>query len=83
MPWNDVEGRVEGRIDPSTPWIRAAVAHRRQLEIERLPIGVQDQVEEESFLPQLRADRHTVRMLAPIRLSELDAVPSFVRLWIS
>ena len=51
LPWNDVEGRVQGRIDPTTPRDCAFVVHRRQLEIERLPIGVQDQIKQESLLP--------------------------------
>ena len=53
LPRDNVQGRVEPCIDPSTPGIRAAIAHRRQLEFKRLPIGIQDQVNEESFLRHL------------------------------
>ena len=52
----------------------------RQLEIERLPVGVQDQVEVQPLMLQLAAKRHAVRMLAPIGLIQLDAVPGLLRL---
>src|SRR5712691_561954 len=40
LPLNDVVRWVEGGVDPSAPRIRATVASRRQLEVERLPIRV-------------------------------------------
>ena len=80
MPRDNVQGRVERCVDPSTPWISAAIGHRSQLEMKRLPIGVQDHVKEDSFLSQLAVERHAVRMLAPVRLPDFDAMPGLVHL---
>ncbi len=57
LPFHDFLRGVEGSIDPTPPC--AAVRQYRQLKIERLPKGVQDQMEPEAFVHQLgtEADR--------------------------
>src|SRR5438067_10762730 len=54
LPRDDIVRRVEGCVDPAAPWRFAWLIDPRQFEIERLPIGVQDQVKEQ-LLP---ADFH-------------------------
>ncbi len=51
---------------------------RWQLELERLPVRVQDHVHEQPVLPELRGEREAVGVLAPVRLPELHAVPRLV-----
>ncbi len=46
-----------------------------QLEFERFPISVEDELERQVFFGQLRTERQAVRLLAPVRLAELDAMP--------
>src|SRR5204862_7571024 len=46
LPGNDVVRRFPRRVDPSTPRIAGVF---RELEIERLPVRVQDQVQAETF----------------------------------
>ena len=79
LPRDDVVRGFEGGVDPSAPRARTAVAHRRQLELQRLPVGVQDQVHGEPLLVQLRGVGEAVRMIAPVRLVELHAVPRVAR----
>ena len=56
-PFDDIVGRFQAGIDPATPRI-IAIAHRRQLEIERLPISIQNHVKRQaSRLRALRAVR--------------------------
>jgi len=73
LPGYDVVRGVEGSVDPSTPRISNPVVYRWQLEIERLPIRVQDHVEEESFLPEFGGERDAARTLAPVRLVQSES----------
>src|SRR5262245_24679352 len=45
IPFDDVVRRVEGGVDPPVPGIFTVVRSRRQLELERLPVRVEDRVE--------------------------------------
>src|SRR5208283_4755040 len=47
----------------------------RQLEFERFPISIEDEMERQVFFGQLRTERQAVRLLAPVRLVKLDAMP--------
>ena len=78
LPLDDVVRGVESGINPAAPWIFACAIQSRQLEIERLPIGVQDHVKEQSFLADFHRKRNAMRMFAPVRLIKFDAVPSQV-----
>ena len=51
----------------------------RQLEIERLPIRIQDQVKEQFFLRTSALNARLCERFAPVRLVEFDAVPGLVR----
>jgi hypothetical protein len=53
---------------------RPTALQRWQLEFERLPIGIQDQVELQPFFPQFRAERHAMRIVAPVWLKKLDVM---------
>jgi hypothetical protein len=44
LPVDDIVRRIEERVDPSVPWMRTAIGDRRELELERLPVGVEDHV---------------------------------------
>src|SRR6516165_10379310 len=66
LPGDDVVRRVEGRVDPSTP--RAPSADARQLELERLPVRVQDDMEKKALPAKLRTQGDAVRTVAPIGL---------------
>jgi hypothetical protein len=63
-----------------TPGIAAELGRLRQLELERLPIGIQDHVEKELLFPDLRGKCQAVRGMAPVRLPEPDAMPDSVGL---
>jgi hypothetical protein len=52
---------------------RPTALQRWQLEFERLPIGIQDLVELQPFFPQFRAERHAMRIVAPVWLKKLHA----------
>src|SRR5208283_2758209 len=47
----------------------------RQLEFERFPISIEDEMERQVFFGQLRTECQAVRLLAPVRLVKLDAMP--------
>jgi hypothetical protein len=53
-------GRVLAGIDPLMPNVPGVVAGGWQLEVERLPIGVQDQMQSERFPPQINGESHAV-----------------------
>ena len=69
---DDVVGRGQVRVDDAAPAVGVHVG-RRQLEVERLPVGVEDQVERAG----VRADRQgdAVRIVAEVRRPDLDAAP--------
>ncbi len=48
--------------------------------MKRLPIGIQDDVNEVSFLLHLATERDAVRLRTPVRLPDFDAMPRFIRL---
>ncbi len=73
-------GRVQGGIDPSIPVIAVSVLNRRQFEFQRFPKGVEDKVDEALFFAKFNGKRNAVRILAPVRLVERDAVPRLIRL---
>jgi len=79
IPRENVLRRLEGCVDPAAPWGFACVRHAGQLEIERVPICVEDQVMEQPFAAALDGDGDAVRILAPVGLTHLDAVPGQVR----
>ena len=49
LPLNDVLGRIQGGVDPSTPGTLIAVVRRWKLELERLPVASEDAVHEHAF----------------------------------
>src|SRR5256885_11452918 len=53
-----------------------AVGDQRQLELERLPVGVEDDVIVGAIHREPHREREAVRRVAPVRLAELDAVRS-------
>ena len=58
----------------------SAVGDQRQLELERLPVGVEDDVIVGAIHREPHREREAVRRVAPVRLAELDAVPGDVLL---
>ena len=68
-----------GGINPPAPPTRASLADRGQLEVERLPISVQDQVHHELLRADLHGERDAPRLIAPVRLVQPGAVPGFLR----
>ena len=79
-PIHDVVRGIEERVDPPPPWRVDAVGDGRQLELERLPVRVQNGVEGHAMHRELRREGNAVRRRAPVRLVELDAVPGDVGL---
>jgi hypothetical protein len=49
VPLDDILGRIQGGVDPSTPRTLIAVVRRRKLELERFPIASEDAVHEQAF----------------------------------
>src|SRR5687768_6501298 len=79
-PRHDVLRRFERRIDPSAPRTSAGIADGWQIELQQLPICVQDQIDADPLPPQFRLKGEAVGMLAPVRLPDLDAMPGLARL---
>ncbi len=77
MPGYDIFGSSTRCIDPLTPL--PSCAEWWQLEIERLPVGVNYHVHVLPFLRKFSIKREAVRIIAPVRVSELDAVPRLPR----
>src|SRR5262249_3915369 len=78
LPFHNVLRCIEDRINPPAPWFSETV-YRWKLEVEWLPIGVQDQVEEQFFFSNLRTECQAMRIIAPVRLVEFYAMPSLIR----
>src|SRR5262249_30729677 len=74
LPFFDVVRRVEGGVDPTSPSI-FTVIRIRQLEVERLPIGIQDCVKQELLVSVFRGECQGMRRIAPVWLPEFYAVP--------
>ena len=55
LPFDDILRRVQCAVDPAAP-LFTAVAHW-QLEIERFPIGVQNQMETQPLFAKFRSER--------------------------
>src|SRR5207247_3315298 len=79
LPLEDVVRGVKSCVNPATPWVSPRLIRLRQLEIERLPIGIQDHVKEQPFLGDFRGECNAVRTLAPVRLAKFHTVPGEVR----
>ena len=47
----------------------------RQLEFERFPVSVEDEMERQVILRHVRTERQAVRLLDPVGLVKLDAMP--------
>src|SRR5450755_3593558 len=77
LPGYDIFGSSTRRIDPLAPL--PSCAEWWQLEIERLPVGVNYQVHVLPFLSKFSIKREAVRIIAPVRVSELYAVPRLPR----
>src|SRR5436305_4606806 len=60
LPGDDVVGALAGGVDPAAPFHWAAAGALGELEIQRLPVGVEDEVDEESFVAQLRGEGDAV-----------------------
>src|SRR5206468_12266775 len=67
-------------VDPAVPWVSARLAPRRQLELQRLAVGVQNHVDQQSAARDLRRERQAMGGILPVRLVELHAVPGTMRL---
>lgn len=78
-PFADVIGRIEGRVDPPAPWVFGPIRREWQLEVERLPIRVQDQVKAQFLRGDLCGERQAVRPGAPVGLAKPHAVPGPAR----
>ena len=74
---HNVLGRLARRVDPALPARHGVLRHRRQVEVECLPIGVEHQVKPERQVTRTRPNGagKAVRILTPVRLAEPDAVP--------
>ena len=79
LPGDDVVWCLPSGINPALPRVPIALVQRRQFEVERFPVRVQDQVEQEFVLANLRRKRQTSRVIAPVRLVQADPVPGEVR----
>src|SRR5215813_13128194 len=79
LPGQDVIGRRERGIDPAAPRHGLRMRQRRQLEVQRLPVGIEDQVHEESFFAELGEQGKAVGLLAPVGLTQLHAMPGLGR----
>src|SRR5216684_7581776 len=80
LPVDDIVRRIEEGVDPSAPWMAAAIGYQRELELERLPVCVEDEVKKHFFLREPCRERHAVRRAAPVRFVESHAVPANVGL---
>jgi hypothetical protein len=76
LPFENVVRRLKRRIDPTAP--RVVGLGLGKLEVERIPVSVQDNVDKYGFARELGAERNAVGAITPIRLKQLDPVPSFV-----
>src|SRR6266566_1245305 len=65
LPLKDIVREVERCVNPASPWIFACAIQSRQLEIERLPIGVEDHVKEQ-LLRAFHGERNAMRRFAPV-----------------
>src|SRR5215510_5168203 len=72
--------RVQSRVDPPAPDNFALVVCRRQLELKRLPVGIQDHVKYKVLVADLGCECEAVGGVAPVRLPELYTMPDFERL---
>src|SRR5215831_1945254 len=75
IPFDDVVWGVEEGVDPTVPGKSAVLGDLWQLELEQLPVGVEDRVNGHALRRQPRGERDTVRGVAPVRLIEPHAVP--------
>src|SRR3989442_9464098 len=64
---------MEERVDPAPPWT-GAVGDRRELELERLPVRVEDDMVA-GAIHRAHRERDAVRGVRPVRFAEFDAVP--------
>ncbi len=77
LPTGGVAGH--GRVDPAAPWPSGLGSDRRQLEVQRLTVGVEDQVDQQLGIPDLRSHRQAVRRLLPVGLVQFHAMPGTMR----
>jgi len=75
LPFDDVLRGRKGRVDPPPP----RASGRGQFEVQRLPVPVQDQVEDELLFSDFPPERDGVRPIAPIGLADLHPVPRLFR----
>ena len=71
-PSMDVVGRGERRVDDPPP-ASPASPHGRQLEVERLPVGVGDHVERDAAAAE--REREAARLVGAVGLAQPHAVP--------
>src|SRR6266436_4858828 len=74
---HDVLGRFERCVDPPLPAVYCRGRRERQVEIERLPIAIENhmQPERELALAGSHGAGNAVRIVSPVRPTEPDAVP--------
>src|ERR1044072_570526 len=69
-----VRGGQRG-IDAAPPGVRVLIGDRRNLERERLPVSVQQGVQQETAAQGFQRERQRARVTAPVRAIECYAMP--------
>src|SRR5262245_42229921 len=80
VPGDNVVWRIERRVNPAMPNGAVVVVQPRQLELQRIPVGVKDEVKQSILVQCFDRHRQAVRRMAPVWLVQLDAVPGSFRL---
>src|SRR5262245_14124948 len=78
VPVDDVVWRVEERVDPAPPGMSTTIRGRRELELEWLPIRIEDDVNGHSLSRNLCREGDAMRRRTPVRPVERDAMPGDV-----
>src|SRR5215831_4422759 len=75
FPGGDVVGGNERRVDAAPPAVPVSARRRGQLESQRLPVGVEDAVEQEPAAQRFKREGQGAGSDAPVRTMELRAMP--------
>src|SRR5262245_6594829 len=68
IPGDDVVRRIERGVDPAPPNRPVVVVELWKLEIQRIPIGIEDEVKQAILVQRFHGDCQTMRGWAPVRL---------------
>jgi len=76
LPFDDILRGLQRCVNPPPPDASTSVAYSRQLKVKWFPVSIEREVDKQTFLLQISAERNAMRSIAPIWLVKPYTMPA-------